>query len=49
VSGIAERMERKAELTVFDDLNLAATSGSRITATASFVNSPANRFGLDRL
>ena len=47
--GIAEITERRRALTVSDDLNTAATSGSSTTATVLFDIFPAKRFGLDLL
>jgi hypothetical protein len=49
VDGIAEMIERRRALTASDDLNTAATSGSRTTATDPSDIFAAKRFGLDLL
>jgi hypothetical protein len=44
---VAEITERRKALTASDDLNTAATSGSRTTATLPPAICVAKRFGLD--
>src|SRR5437762_7945264 len=48
-SGIAAITERKSAFTASDDLKIAATSGSRTTATTPSDIFSAKRFGLARL
>ena len=47
--GIAEITERNRAFTVFDDLKMAATSGSSTTATVSSDILEAKRLGFDWL